>query len=86
VKTRADHRCFGCGDVIPKGSIAHVDCNVEGNQIYSLYLHPECKAIIDDIPHDYFYDNEIPEGTVREYLNDIGFEGTPEEYHKRDEG
>ena len=49
VKTRADHRCFGCGDVIPKGSIAHVDCNVEGNQIYSLYLHPECKAILDDI-------------------------------------
>jgi hypothetical protein len=79
-RTRKDHRCFGCCRMIPKDSEAHVSNNSEDGKAYTLYMHPACNEVLKNIESDYFYDNEIPEGFVREYLNDIGFKGTPEEY------
>lgn len=83
-KTKKDQRCFGCCEVIPAGSEAHVHNLSDSGQAYSLYLHPACAEILDSIEPNYFYDNEIPEDAVREYLSDIGFEGTPEEYLARE--
>lgn len=84
-KTKKDQRCFGCCEMIPAGSPAHVQNLSDSGRAYSLYLHPACAEILDSIESNYSYDNEIPEGAVREYLSDSGFEGTPEEYlnHRR---
>ena len=84
-KTKKDQRCFGCCEMIPTGSPARVQNLSESGQAYSLYLHPACAEILDSMEPNYFYDNEIPEGAVREYLSDNGFEGTPEEYLAREE-
>ncbi len=83
-KTRKDQRCFGCCEMIPAGSEAHVHNLSDSGQAYSLYLHPACAEIIREIESS-DYDDEISEGAVREYLSDSGFEGTPEEYlnHRR---
>jgi hypothetical protein len=78
-KTRKDQRCFGCCEVIPAGSEAHVHNLSDSGQAYSLYLHPACAEIIREIESS-DYDDEISEGAVNDWLDGIDFEGTPEEY------
>jgi hypothetical protein len=78
-KTRKDQRCFGCCEVIPAGSEAHVQNLSDSGRAYSLYLHPACAEIIREIESS-DYGDEIPEGAVNAWLDGIDFEGTPEEY------
>ncbi len=82
-KTRKDHQCFGCCEVIPAGSEVNVQNLSDSGQAYSLYLHPACAEIIREIESS-DYDDEIPEGAVNAWLDGIGFEGTPEEYLARE--
>jgi hypothetical protein len=81
-KTRKDQRCFGCCEMIPTGSPAHVQNLSDSGRAYSLYLHPACAEIIREIESS-DYDDEIPEGAVNAWLDGIDFEGTPEEYLRR---
>ena len=79
-KTKKDHRCFGCCEVIPAGSEAHVHNLSDSGQAYSLYLHPACAEIIREIESSDYDDDGIFEGAVNAWLDGIDFEGTPEEY------
>jgi len=81
-KTKKDHRCFGCCEVIPAGSEVNVHILFDSGQAYALYLHPACAEIIREIESS-DYDDEIPEGAVNAWLDGIDFEGTPEEYLRR---
>ena len=74
-KTKKDQRCFGCCEMIPAGSPAHVQNLSDSGRAYSLYLHPACAEIIREI--------ESTEGAVNAWLDGIDFEGTPEEYLRR---
>ena len=82
-KTKKDHRCFGCCEVIPAGSPAHVQNLSDSGQAYSLYLHPACAEIIREIESSDYDDDGIFEGAVNDWLDGIDFEGTPEEYLRR---
>ena len=84
-KTRKDKRCFGCCEMIPTGSEAHVHNLSDSGQAYSLYLHPACAVIIREFESDVYDDDGIFEGAVKAWLDGIDFEGTPEEYlnHRR---
>ena len=76
-KTRKPHMCFGCLEIIPVGSPAHVQVNNDMG-IWRIYTHPACEEIIRGM--DMHYDDDYVEGCVRTELEDAGFEGTPEEY------
>jgi hypothetical protein len=79
-KTRKPHRCFGCLEMIPIGSPAHVQVNADGGKIDRFYTHTTCQRIIDNM--DLRYGDEIDEGCVVEEMHADNFEGTPEEYLK----
>ena len=78
-KTRKPHRCFGCLEIIPAGSQAHVQVNVDMG-IGKIYTHLACEEIMRGM--DMEYGDEYLEGCVLEELADLGFEGSPEEYIK----
>ena len=82
VKTRKDHRCFGCLEIIPKGSIAHVQVNTDAGYLGSIYTHRSCEKIMKEISRDMYHGDTLEEGCVTEYLRDERFEGTPDEYVK----
>ena len=79
-KTKKDHRCFGCCEMIPTGSEVNVHILFDSGQAYALYLHPACAVIIREIESDVYDDDGIFEGAVNAWLDGIDFEGTPEEY------
>lgn len=83
IKTRKDHRCFGCLNIIPKGSMANIQVNNDGGTLNSLYSHLTCEKIINEMAIDMDYDDTYDEGCVTQYLRDEGFEGTPEEYLRK---
>lgn len=87
VKVRKDHQCLGCLKVIPKGTIANRQTNVDGGKIYSIYTHTYCNTIMSEMLGIYGMDSEelLIEGCVTEYLWDIAFKGTPLEYVLRKE-
>jgi hypothetical protein len=82
-KTRKPHRCFGCLEMIPIGSPAHMQTIADGGCVYSNYTHTVCQQVIDNM--DLRYGDEIDEGCVIEEMHADNFEGTPEEYLKAKE-
>ena len=44
IKSRKDHKCFGCHAIIPKGSTSDVTVCVEDGEIYSVRLCKECEV------------------------------------------
>ena len=47
-KTRKQHRCFACTEVIQIGSPAFKWVSVDGGLISSVYLHDKCGQIVRD--------------------------------------
>lgn len=85
VKTRVKHRCFGCCEMIPIGSPAWVQVNVDNGKIYSLHTCVHCEEIMGEKAFKQIFYDELEEGCVRDYLReDMNFNGTPEEYLNRD--
>ncbi|MDI6789943.1 MAG: hypothetical protein QME44_04545 [Thermodesulfobacteriota bacterium] len=67
VKTRKDHRCFGCGEKIPVGTEVYSSTCTGDGCIYTLYLCTECREFMTDYPdlcED--YDGIIWEGRIGE--------------------
>ena len=83
-KTRKPHRCFGCMGIIQAGSPAHVQVN-DDMGVGSIYTHPYCEDIIREMMDEYDDYDSYSEGCVVEYLSEIGFEGSPEEYYKKED-
>lgn len=85
VKTRTDHICFGCCEMIPKGSPAWVQVNSDCGKIYSLHTCLHCEDIMQQKEFkESFFENELDEGCVRDFLREcLDFQGTPEEYLSR---
>jgi hypothetical protein len=81
-KTRKPQRCFGCLEMIPVGSPAHVQAVADGGCVYRMYTHMVCEQIMGYID---LYDDEYEEGCVVEEMHADNFEGTPEEYLKAKE-
>ena len=80
-KTSKPHRCFGCLQIIPAGSPAHVQANNDGGTIGRVYMHLACEKIMREMANeDMYYDDDYIEGCVTEELRDRGFKGSPEEY------
>ena len=77
-KTRKPHMCFGCLEIIPVGSPAHLCVSSDTGTICRSYTHAACETIMRLI--DTYGDEGLDEGCVRDELMDKGFEGTPEEY------
>jgi hypothetical protein len=69
-KARKDHRCFGCLEVIPKGTVHHLDVCVDGGQIFSTRMCDACLEYLKDM--DYGPDDSFCEGDLRERFNDEG--------------
>lgn len=81
-KTRRPHRCFGCLEIIPKGSPAHVQVNNDLGKLGSIYTHIWCEQIMSEM--DMSYDDTYSEGCVWGELSALGFDGTPQEYMERE--
>ena len=81
-KTRKPHRCFGCLEIIPSGSKAHVQINNDLGKLGSIYTHLWCEAIMREMDMD--YDDTYSEGCVLDELSALGFDGTPQEYMERE--
>ncbi len=81
-KTRKPHRRFGCLKIIPAGDSAHVQVNTDCGSVGSIYTHLHCGTIMAEIwdTDDMRGDDTLEEGCVTQYLRDIDFDGTPEEY------
>jgi hypothetical protein len=54
-KTRKDHRCWGCAEVIPAGSHAWYEAGKYDGDFYADYYCDNCKSFLDE-HHDYFED------------------------------
>ena len=64
VKTRKEHKCHQCNDVIPIGTMVDSGCYVNDGLIYRLWVCDVCVAFIDKYIKDYFWDGIIEEGDV----------------------
>lgn len=42
VKTRKEHKCHGCGEVIPIGTTIRSQTNVFDGEVYTLYMCDKC--------------------------------------------
>ncbi len=42
IKTRKEHKCHGCLEVIPKGTVIYSQTNVYDGKIYTLYMCSHC--------------------------------------------
>lgn len=84
VKTRKNHRCFGCGLDIPKGTVVHLQTNVDCGDIYTNYTHLHCQEICnwlckqdpwgDGVDSNFMHNHEIPDDVLREYLSQVQIE------------
>ena len=85
-KTRKAHVCFGCLKVIPVGSPAHVQVNTDCGKVGSIYTHSYCQKIMQEmwVENDMYGDETFSEGDVTQYLREIDFTGTPEEYVEKE--
>jgi hypothetical protein len=80
-RTKKPHRCFGCLDIIPAGSPAHVQVNNDLGKLGSIYTHIYCEQIMRDMEMD--YDDTYSEGCVLDEMSAMGFEGKPEDFAGR---
>ncbi len=64
IKTRKNHLCHGCREIIPKGSRAFSLTNVDGD-IYTLYFCTPCYEFLKQYP-EYCADpyDDVYEGAV----------------------
>lgn len=67
VKTRKDHRCWGCTKKIKKGSNVSRTVSADGGYIMQAYWCSKCVSILSK---HYDYNDEIMEGELLEYHND----------------
>lgn len=44
VKTRKEHKCHGCGEIIPTGSQVTYQTNTYDGNIYTLYMCNDCNG------------------------------------------
>ena len=66
-KARKDHRCFGCLEIIPKGTVHQVDVCVDCGVIFSTRMCDACLEYLNKI--DFLPDESFCEGDLRERLN-----------------
>lgn len=68
-KTRKEHECLGCLQMITTGSqaIKHQGQNEE--EIYSYYLHIECHEFL--VKHNEFLEEGVWDGCVNEIKSEI---------------
>ena len=52
-KTRKQHRCLWCGEMIPAGSTACHSSGIWEGDFWSAYFHPECAAARDAVCVEY---------------------------------
>lgn len=72
VKTRKDHRCHGCNQIIPKGTSVYSQTNVDDG-IYTLYTCDKCRNWCKERKCENCIDSEIAdERYIRECMKDNG--------------
>lgn len=49
VKIRKKHNCFGCLEILPVGAEVDIQVVVDSGSCVTLYFHPYCKEIMDEI-------------------------------------
>ncbi|PID03622.1 hypothetical protein CSV67_02985 [Sporosarcina sp. P2] len=68
-KTRKDHRCLGCQDLIPKGEKAINNSGVFEGDFYNYYLCSPCEIVIKE-HRGYFEEGFFP-GCVNELKSEL---------------
>ena len=66
VKTRKEHRCFGCLTKFPAGTSMSAETNVGDGHIYTIYICDGCKEFMSKY-HEWCFDDlagYYPEGCV----------------------
>lgn len=43
VKTRKEHNCHGCLEIIPRGTLVNIQVGVDSNRIYTIYMCDKCQ-------------------------------------------
>ncbi len=73
VKTRKDHICHGCNEMIPKGTSVYRQTNVDG-EIYTLYICDKCREWCKkrDCQSCLNGDRDAGEGYIRDCMQDNG--------------
>ena len=79
VKTRKHHCCFGCLASIPAGSSAERSTNVDGGEIYIIYICEDCIEFRGTLPDGYWADGCYYEGDLREAKRQEGWKTEVEE-------
>ena len=69
VKTRKDHRCFGCREKIPAGSEVHTETCAGNGSLYTLYFCGACWWFMNE--NRAHYDDLVWEGRVGEARREI---------------
>lgn len=49
VKIRKEHQCLGCLGMLPVGAKVDIQVVVDSGDCVTLYFHPYCKNIMDEI-------------------------------------
>ncbi len=66
-KTRKNHLCHGCREIIPKGSSAVASTNKDAGDLFTLYFCIPCHEFLGSYP-EYCHDpyDDVYEGAVAE--------------------
>jgi flavoprotein len=70
IKTRKDHKCHGCEEIIPKGTKTYSQTNVD-DTIYTLYVCNSCREYCGNC-HECYETENAYEGYIRECKIDGG--------------
>ena len=77
-KTRKNHLCHGCREIIPKGSPAVASTNKDGGDFYTLYYCIPCHEFLGEYPeycsdpYDDIYEGAVAEGMKLKAEEDEG--------------
>ena len=74
-KSRKEHTCSWCGDIIPKGSSYHDDLCKEDGEVYHWKQHTECYKVINELwswidPWDNELDSSDFDYNITEFFHD----------------
>lgn len=66
VKTKKEHRCWGCLENFPKGSMMTVNCSVDSGQFNRVYFYDSCIEYLETHRSEYDPSEGIDLGFVKE--------------------
>lgn len=73
VTTRKPHDCAWCGEIVEKATTAYAGATLDDGKIFPTWLHPECKAALDESDlYDSFAFGSMERGVALDERSSIG--------------